>query len=112
MEHPSGSPIILLNYSCTEGNKGSKSPEGDWVAHAIPENTTLLMTSDVHIIQGNQTKEKWYMMLTRERDVLYLVCNHGCADGNPFFVNDKHPYTYRKIHITDEGFKDKEFQGF
>ena len=106
-EHPSGgSPTVLLNYRCTEGNKGSKSAEGDRAAQTIPENTTWLMTLDGHIIQGNQTKEQWYMMLTRERDTLYLVCNHSWADGKPFFMNDEHPYTYRRMDITDEGFKD------
>lgn len=85
-EHPSGgSPTVLLNYSCTEGNKGSKSAEGDRAAQTISENTTWLMTLDGHIIQGNQTKEQWYMMLTRERDTLYLVCNHSWADGKPFY---------------------------
>lgn len=103
-------PAARLPFCSTtgarRGTRAANPAEGDRTAQTIPENTTWLMTLDGHIIQGNQTKEQWYMMLTRERDTLYLVCNHSCADGKPFFMNDEHPYTYRRMDITDEGFKD------
>lgn len=70
------------------------------------------MACDGKIVIGNIDDDEWYIMLVWEGDTVYLVCNHNRTDGEPYFINDKHPYTYRRIQITDQSFKDIDFKAW
>ena len=70
------------------------------------------MACDGKIVIGNIDDDEWYIMLVWEGDTVYLVCNHSHTDGEPYFINGQHPYTYRRIQIIDESFKDIDFKAW
>ena len=97
-------PAIRLTYRCPYEN--STVPD----TRTIPQDTPCYLACNGKIVMGNIDDDEWYIMLVWEGDTIYLVCNHSRADGEPYFITDQHPYTYRRIQITAQSFDDIDFK--